>query len=136
MKCNCPTCRRLRLGRRLKVAGGAALLGLVVFLAFWSTGCGTVVQSQVHAQNASFDGGAATSGILQLEPGGAIVTAHFRERYAELVKLYGTKFLPALDPEQGFAPADNGSFRITSQTLEHFLIMAEWRRMGRPPATH
>lgn len=136
MKCNCPDCQRARLHRRLRVVVGVALLALAVFVAVATTSCGTVVQSQVHAQNASFDGGAATSGILQLEPGGAIVTDHFRARYAELVKLYGGKFLPALDPEQGFDPAGAGAFRITSQTLEHFLIMAEWHRMGRPPANH
>lgn len=137
MKCLCPKCRRERRIRRAHTALVVVLFAAAVLMALYTTACGTVVQTPVSAQTASYDGGAATSGILSLQPDGAIVTPHFRDRYLELAKLYGAKFLPALDPEREFGAAGaDGNFRISSETLEHFLTMAAWHRMGRPPATH
>lgn len=113
-----------------------ALLVMVVVLA--CTGCTsteTVVPTAVHSGQASFDGGAQTSGILYAQGDGFVVTASFRARYNALIDLYGAAFLPPLSRDAGLTQLSPSTWLIDAAHLERFLRMNTWRKSGRKPST-
>jgi hypothetical protein len=120
----------------LTPAGWVFLVVLGVLLAVGVdglAGCKTVTPDRVASTGASYDGAEANSGILSLEPGGARVTPHLRDRYNALVELYGKRFTPPVRRHEGFVRQPDGTYLIDNQTLERFLTMAEWRRAGIQP---
>jgi hypothetical protein len=102
-------------------------------------------QPQVDEQ-ASFDGDAQDSGLVEMSNGVALVSAHFVERYNAMIQVYGTEaeFMPALKEGDGVTPASaeqlarhptRGSLSLMSaRALVNFIKMNQWRKMGRVPA--
>lgn len=112
-----------------------SILCTLVALTFLGAACtSTIVPAPVVAQQASYDGGAANSGVLQLDTTGAIITAHARDRYNALIALYGREFAPALVADAGITPLPDGTFRITAQALTNFALMNAWRKTGKVPS--
>lgn len=133
-----PECFGLRDRRRF---GRYAILFLAVAMAcLWmsiTAGCNsTVTPDSVSARHASFDGQAQNSGILKLVPGGAVITPRARDRYNGLVVVYGGEFTPALRPDHGVTERIDGDYDITTEGLQKFIVMNQWKRMGRSPGKH
>lgn len=135
-ECPCPECvaRRERVAWRAIVLGFLLLAG-IAFAVIGSTGCSsTVTPKPVATSEASFDGGEQNSGILKLVDGGAIITEHARERFNALIEIYGEEFLPAIEKDRGIRPdLSDGTYFITNEALQKFILMNHWRKMGRKP---
>jgi len=129
--CRCIECQ---VNRALRWAFIVAVLGLL-FSVLWFGCSSTVTPAAVNAQQASFDQGGQNSGLISMLPGnaGAIITPHARDRYNELLGIYGSEFLPALKPDDGISPRLDGNYDITAAALENFILVAAWHRMGREP---
>lgn len=108
------------------------LLHVIVFsLTACMAGCtGTVTPDPVSATQASFDGGAQTSGIITSADGGYVITARARERYNALIETYGAKWSPAIGQDYGCTPYFDGQYFLTNEALVKFLTMNQWRKMG------
>ncbi|HYC64525.1 MAG TPA: hypothetical protein VEC14_07335 [Reyranellaceae bacterium] len=78
------------------------------------------------------DDGRQDSGIKQFVPGGALIDAGARARYNGLVEIYGKAFSPRLREDYGIERRGD-LFFITNDALERFIVMSDWRKMGRPP---
>jgi len=127
--CRCPECMFDRTWR--VVFGVLALWALLYAIC----GCtSTVTPAAVEAHQASFDQGAQNSGLIAMLPGnaGALITPHARDRYNELIGIYGREFLPALPADYGIT-RDAGGYAITAEALQDFILMNTWHRMGREP---
>lgn len=127
----------------------ALLVLTVAILGLFATaagGCSTVTPDPVPAPAvASFDGSALNSGILRFDQaaGAFVVTPHFVERYAALVRTYGDSrdsltglpyFTPALPLGFGLSEAPAaGEYHITPAAMAAFVKMNTWRRSGRQP---
>ena len=109
-----------------------ALLLAVVSLGLLPA-CTTVTPSIVPAAVASFDDGGQNSGVLEVAPGGRIVTRHFRDRYNAAVKVYGKDFSPALAVDEGFTERPDGSFFVDERHYSYALQMNKWRESGLKP---
>src|SRR4051812_2171239 len=92
-------------------------------------GC-TVTPTAVKDQQYSWDGNAFNSGIIRLEADGAVITAHARDRYNGLCSIYGGKFIPKLNPDDGVTPnpSEPGTFLLTKERLTQFMTMNRWRK--------
>lgn len=108
----------------------AAILVCAIALVM-SPGCNTVTPSPVIASEASFDSGGANSGILELTRTHARITPRFRDRYNAMIKIYGEEFVPELKKDYGLFLEPDGTYRMTLDALDCFLIMNTWRKMGR-----
>ncbi len=108
-------------------------LGLTIFL----LGCSsTVTPAPVAVQQASYEAGEQNSGVLAPVPGGALITANARARYNGLIEIYGGEFIPAIAADHGVTPEGDGTFRLTNEALQKFILMSTWRRMGREPGSN
>lgn len=127
-----------------------AILILISFLLpLFFMGCitETIRPSAPVVQQASFDGTKQDSGLITLTPKGAVVTAHYRERFNSLVATYGAErdFKPPLVADQGVTPApadvtaaypDRGDlFLMADQSVAQMAKMTRWKKMGRVPAS-
>lgn len=131
-QCPCPECMAKRDARTMwAVIVVALVLG---FLALGFLGCSsTVVPSEVRSEQASFDQGEQTSGILATAPGGFVVTSHFRDRFNALADLYGRAFSPALVRDAGLRPFADDTWFITPEAMTKFIQMNRWKKSGRAP---
>jgi hypothetical protein len=118
----------MRANRHALVAAFAAAL-------FLAAACGTVTPGRVEAERASYDGGAATSGVVEVvrNAGGAVsgwvVTPRARDRYNALVEKYGAlMWSPPVGRDYGVAPYDNGLYLMTDEAMAKFVAMAEVSR--------
>lgn len=111
----------------------ARLLILVVVLALASGCANTVAPDRIAAGVPSFDGNEQTSGVLSINPNGAVVTDHFRYRYNGLVKTYGRDFTPPLKADAGIIAITKGRWLIDRQHLSQFLEMNAWHRASLKP---
>lgn len=126
-----------RDGTMAKVVGLVALVfivALVVMLCVSEAGCSTVTPDKVESHEASYDGNAQNSGVISSNANGYVVTAHFRDRYNELVGTYGRDFKPALVKDAGMLNFSDGTFLIDKQHMVQFLEMNAWLRAGLKPA--
>ena len=75
---------------------------LLVFL-----GACTIAPQPIHTTQASWDGNAQTSGLLEMRPDhSALVTPNWRARYNGLIARYGSRLNPPLAPDAGLSAAD------------------------------
>lgn len=121
------------LGAMMLAAGIAALA--VTSLSV--NGCITAppVPEPIVAAQPSFDGNEANSGFLGfLSDGSGRITAHARNRYNELVEVYGRDYLPPLTPDAGITPLPDGTFAIDAQRLVAFGEMATKHRSAISPS--
>ena len=96
-------------------------------------GC-TMTPPVVTPSAPSLDAGVANSGVLALTPGhGAVVTRFFAERYAALVKLYGTRLIPPMTQPRWITPTTTNTFVITSDGLAAFALMDFYARQDQRP---
>ena len=95
--------------------------------------CTTVTPHIVPAAVASFDEGGQNSGVLDVAPGGRIVTRHFRDRYNAAVKVYGKDFAPELAADEGFTERPDGSFFVDERHYSYALQMNKWREAAIKP---
>lgn len=92
----------------------------------------TVTPKPVVSTVASFDEGGPNSGILAIDKDGVTVTPRLCERYNALIRAYGEEFVPALERDFGISPTGDGhTYRMANDALDYFLIMNQWRKMGR-----
>lgn len=96
-------------------------------------GCASVVAPQPVHGSASYDGNELNSGIVMSVPSGFVVTAKFRQRYNDLIAVYGGDFSPVLKPDSGLAPISDDRFLISKEGMVDFLTMNGWRRAGLRP---
>lgn len=95
-------------------------------------GCAsTVTPHRVEAKQASFDQGQQNSGIINLTATGAIITGRAKDRYNALADVYGNQWMPAIKAGYGLTDLGDGTWLISKEALEKWLVMAEWHRMGR-----
>ena len=106
------------------------LLILALVLALASGCANTVAPERVNATAPSFDGNEQTSGVISINPNGAVVTDHFRFRYNALVSTYGKDFTPPLKADAGIIVITKGRWLIDRQHLAQFLEMNAWHRAG------
>lgn len=99
---------------------------LLLATALLVSGCTVVPRAPELPDLASFD--TAPGGVVELVSGGARLTPRAVARYEGLIALYGNGFVPALQPGHGLV----GDV-ISNDGLEKFMIMNQWRRMGRAP---
>ncbi len=93
-------------------------------------GCtSTIVPTAVESKAASYDGNDQNSGYL----GNGRITAHARDRYNGLIKIYGRD--ARLVEDQGLSFNSDGSWSITKECLVKFLEMSDWKRAGLQPIT-
>ena len=111
----------------------ARLIILAVVLALASGCSNTVTPDRVTSAAPSFDGNEQTSGVLSINPNGAVVTDHFRFRYNALVSTYGRDFTPPLKADAGLTAMTAGRWLIDRQHLSQFLEMNAWHRAGLKP---
>ena len=108
----------------------ARLIILAVVLALASGCSNTVTPDRVTSAAPSFDGNEQTSGVLSINPNGAVVTDHFRYRYNGLIETYGHDFTPPLKADAGIIVITKGRWLIDRQHLAQFLEMNAWHRAG------
>ena len=91
-----------------------------------------VVPPTVHAQAASFDEGQQNSGLVGYDDstGLFITTKQFHTRYLALANIYGSRFVPPLDPARGVS--EDGT-RFTPEAIHSFQRMNRWRRQELSP---
>jgi hypothetical protein len=116
-----------------------ALAALGVCLGMLLSACGTVIPPLVESSTASYDGKDLDSGVIALVPGGQLVTPHWRDRYNGMITVYGKRFTPALETDDGIVPAgpgDNASqYFIDNEHAVKFDQMNEWRKADAAAAT-
>lgn len=113
----------------------AALIGLLaIILALLAlfVGC-TVTPKAFKDSTPSFDGGEMNSGLIgfytnEQSVSFMVVTPHFRERFDALAPVYGTNFLPAVKPGEGFSPFTNGTYLLNLEGLYKFSVMNRKRK--------
>lgn len=114
----------------LALAVPTATLSLTAVLA----GCaGTVAPKVVASSQASWDGTNQNSGSIGWAPGKRlIITPHARDRYNALISSYGSRFKPALVPDQDIEPSGTGNtFLLAPAGIEHFSAMVQWDKQTR-----
>jgi len=123
-----------------------ALIALILIAAGFGSlllsSCGTVIPDPVTSSAASFDANEQNSGIIAATPTGYLVTPHFRDRYNQLIAIYGPAFTPRLEADAGLVRAPSealakedpiaGQYIIDRQHLVYFVRMNIWHKMGRP----
>ena len=95
--------------------------------------CTTVTPHIVPAAVASYDEGGQNSGVLDVAPGGRIVTRHFRDRYNAAVVVYGRDFSPAIVADEGFMQRLDGSFFVDERHYSYALQMFRWSASALKP---
>jgi hypothetical protein len=111
----------------MKFAGCA--LSILILIA----GC-TSAPRVVQPAGPSLDGGVANSGIIQVLPGRCyLVTPLFAERYAGLVKVYGTKLNPPMTAPRWIAATGTNTFIITSDGMGAFAELSFYNRQHQVP---
>lgn len=114
--------------------GISVALAIFAVLCLCMVGCSsTIAPAPVQSQQASFDGAEQNSGVLAMIPGGAVITQRARERYNALIVRYGKEFGPPLASDHGITARSDGTYAITSEGLQKFILMNAWKRMGRDP---
>lgn len=108
-------------------------LMIILITALALAGCSTVTPDRVESREASFDGNARNSGVVESTPNGFVVTAHFRARYNALIEIYGRDFQPALAADAGITQLGSGELLITKQAMVDFLTMNAWRKARLAP---
>ena len=101
------------------------------------TGCAsTVTPAAVNRTQASWDGTNQNSGFVCYTNGGALITPHARDRYNELVKVYGGRFQPKLEVDDGISrgsPTELGApYFIDAEHLADFSAMNRWQKGEKP----
>jgi hypothetical protein len=119
------------MSRNTKTLALAVLLAVAALVAV--PACSTVTPSAAPAGQASFDTGGQNSGVIDVAPGGRIVTRHFRDRYNEAVKVYGRDFSPAIAPDEGFTERPDGSFFVDLRHYSYALQMFRWSAAALKP---
>jgi hypothetical protein len=132
--CPCPACERRRQDRQFRILILVAALVGALAVCFLSSCASTRTPDPVPVRQASFDQGEQSSGVLRLVDGGAIITAHARDRYNALVLTYGREFRPAMTIDYGITTTVDGAIQISNEALQKFILMNAWQRMGRAPA--
>lgn len=134
--CHCSNCTRERhlFWRKARAFAFWATFSIVavLFVATLLTAC-TVVPKPVAAQQASYgDDGKQDSGFKQFVEGGALIDHGARDRYNSLISLYGKEWLPPSKKDHGVTPS-GALFFITNDGLQKFIVMSDWKKMGRAP---
>ncbi|MCE0499448.1 MAG: hypothetical protein LV481_16020 [Methylacidiphilales bacterium] len=95
-------------------------------------GCGATIPPLVESSTASFDGKVQDSGVISLVPGGQLVTPHWRDRYNGMIAVYGKRFTPPVQTDDGILPAGPGNmatqYFIDNEHAVKFDQMNEWRK--------
>jgi hypothetical protein len=112
----------------------------ISLLVLLTGGCGTVTQSPVTSQQASYDDNMQNSGILNRDHGTFIVSEAFKNRYNALIEIYGNSkledgspiFVPALKKDQGVSYA-NGQWRMTIQAMSYMVRLSLLQKRGFKP---
>lgn len=91
-------------------------------------GC-TVVPKPVVDKVPSFSGNSQDSGFLGYAPDGSgMITFRKFEQYNDLIALYGNKFIPPIQTNEGITRTGTNVFLIDKEHLVDFAIMLKWRR--------
>jgi len=107
------------------ILSAAVIAGILCLL----SGCSTVTPTVVKSSTASWDGAEQNSGLIAwTADGGAIITAHARDRYNALILVYGKQFAPPLATNYGIANTSSNAFLITPEALSDFARMNRWRK--------
>ncbi len=103
------------------------------------SGCGTQIPPLAESTSASYDGAELNSGVIALVPGGQLVTPHWRERYNAMIALYGSRFTPPVQTDDGIVPEISRSiavhYFVDDEHAVKFDQMNEWRTAGVPATT-
>ena len=121
------------------VLGLVATFALILF-----SGCSTVTPKAVQSSQASYSGNEKNSGVWAYSKAtGAIVDQNWVDRYNALVKLWGSRFHPALKQGDGVrGPLEDlanlvyppGSYyQVDNQHFEKKAMMEAWVRKGEKP---
>lgn len=111
------------------------LFAIAVTTCVLGAGCAsTVTPAAIERTANSWDGTNQNSGFIAWTNGGALITAHARDRYNALVKIYGGRFQPPLQADAGIdgTYAANGTYWIDAEHLADFSAMNRWRRGEKP----
>ncbi len=91
----------------------------------------TVTPRIVSNSFASWDGTNQNSGFIGYQPrGSGEITSHARDRYNELIAIFGSRFLPPLKPDAGLTATGTNTFLIDAQHLDYFATMNRWHKQG------
>ncbi|HUB67460.1 MAG TPA: hypothetical protein VL981_08255 [Candidatus Methylacidiphilales bacterium] len=101
------------------------------------TACGPIIPPLVTSETASFDGREQNSGVIALVRGGQLVTPHWRARYNAMIAVYGKRFVPPLETDEGIVPASPGNnatqYSIDNEHAVKFDEMNGWRKRDTAP---
>ena len=117
-----------------QMANGRVLLFCFLLSVFCLlvSGCGTVRAPALEDQQASFDGNEANSGFVGFTASGSgLITDRARVRYNALIGVYGKRFLPALEADEGLKAVGINLWEIDAEHLVRFATMNRWRKEGR-----
>lgn len=108
-------------------------LTLLLCCVLLTSGCLTVTPDPVKPPtHISWDAGEANGGVIALTQKGAEITPRALERYEALIDIYGKHFVPSLKTGHGVTKTKVGIF-LDNDALEKFIVMNQWRRMGKTP---
>lgn len=123
----------------------ARVIGLCLAVTLWAGACTvrqqSVVPRPIVSHEASFDGNAQNSGIVNVDEHGFIVTSHWLDRYDAMLAVFGTHFSPAIKPGDRIGvealptlqPSIPKTFRVTSEVMVRFTRMNQWRKAEQGP---
>ncbi len=115
----------------IDLAAMAALLGAFFWLLLTCGCASTVAPEPVRETVASWDGTNQNSGFIgYLVDGRGLITESACRRYNGLIAVYGARFIPPLQADDGIRATGTNTFIIDQQHLQYFMTMQRWRRSG------
>lgn len=105
-----------------------------ILLCLIFAGC-TIIPKPVVSSHASIgQNGQANSDVVSASNAGYEIDQHGLDRYNALIDLYGKdpEFQPSLIHDQGISRVGS-TIMLDREGMRRFLLLNEWRRMGRIP---
>jgi hypothetical protein len=103
------------------------LCALILGVSLAISGC-TITPRVVASPAPSWDGNEQNSGIIAVLPDGYLVTFNYRKRYNKLIELYGSKFVPALQQDDGIIRVRTDGVVIDREHAGKMALMSTWAR--------